>query len=231
MRIRSLTVLLLAASAAVPALAPGRAASAPSVRLSRVPAGGIQPQAAVDAQGAVHLLYFQGEPGAGDVFYVKRGPKGEFGAPIRVNSGVGSVIAAGTVRGAHLAVGRGGRVHAAWMGSKGAQPAGPGGAHPMLYARLADGGREFEPQRNLMQFAAGLDGGASVAADAAGNVYVAWHAGIGRGEAARRMWVARSVDDGATFARETAVDDGTTGACGCCGMRASSDPRGAVSIL
>jgi DNA-binding beta-propeller fold protein YncE len=43
----------------------------------------------------------------------------------------------------------------------------------MLYARLDDAGTAFEPQRNLIQVAAGLDGGGSVAADQAGNVYVA----------------------------------------------------------
>ncbi len=49
----------------------------------------------------------------------------------------------------------------------------------------------------------GLDGGGSIAADAMGHVYVAWHgqARGSTGEANRRMWVARSKDDGATFSR------------------------------
>jgi hypothetical protein len=45
----------------------------------------------------------------------------------------------------------------------------------MLYARLNDGRTAFEAQRNVMQFAAGLDGGGTVAADSQGRVFVAWH--------------------------------------------------------
>ncbi|MGH9578776.1 MAG: hypothetical protein ACRD3R_15160, partial [Terriglobales bacterium] len=47
-------------------------ATAATVQLERVPDGGIQPQALVDERGAVHLIYFKGEPGAGDVYYVRR---------------------------------------------------------------------------------------------------------------------------------------------------------------
>jgi hypothetical protein len=51
---------------------------------------------------------------------------------------------------------------------------------------------------------------------------VVWHGNDvkdGDGEAARRVWLARSTDGGATFARETAAWSEPTGACGCCGMR------------
>src|SRR5262245_26434728 len=49
------------------------AAEQPSkVTLLRVPNGGIQPQAVADAKGALHLIYFKGEAGAGDLFYVHR---------------------------------------------------------------------------------------------------------------------------------------------------------------
>jgi hypothetical protein len=199
----------------------------------RTPHGGIQPQAVMDSGGTLHLIYFSGEPGAGDVFYVRREPgKDEFSSPLRVNSQPGSVIATGTVRGAHIALGQGGRVHVAWMGSKVAEPKGPSGATPMLYTRLNDRQTAFEAQRNVMQSADGLDGGGSLAADAAGNVYVAWHAhGEGKGEAGRRVWVARSQDEGRTFARETAAYQEMTGACGCCGMRAFADSRGVVYLL
>jgi hypothetical protein len=91
----------------------------------------------------------------------------------------------------------------------------------MLYARLDDGGTAFEPQRNLMHEGGGLDGGGTLAADGAGNVWVAWH-GIGeeKGEDHRRVYIARSRDDGKTFARESPAWSEPTGACGCCGMRA-----------
>jgi hypothetical protein len=203
------------------------------VALVRTPHGGIQPQAVVDAKGGLHLVYFSGEPAGGDVYYVRREPGKEiFSTPLRVNSQPGSVIATGTIRGAHLAVGKSGRVHVAWMGSKLAEPKGPNGATPMLYTRLNDQKTAFEPQRNVMQVAAGLDGGGSVAADDAGHVYVTWHGhGDKDGEAYRRVWLTRSTDEGHTFARETAAFSEETGACGCCGMRALADKEGKVYLL
>lgn len=204
------------------------------VNLVRTPGGGIQPQAVVDGKGVLHLIYFSGEPSGGDVYYVRQAVNApEFSKPIRVNSAPGCVIATGSVRGAHLAVGKGGRVHVAWMGSR---PEGPKKIVPMFYARLNDAGTAFEPQRNVMQFAAGLDGGASLAADNSGNVYVVWHADpTNQGETHRRVWMAHSRNDGKTFAREVAVDaplDGkSTGACGCCGMRAFADNKGSLYVF
>jgi hypothetical protein len=102
----------------------------------------------------------------------------------------------------------------------------------MLYARLSDDKTAFEPQRNLMQFAVGLDGGSSVAADGLGDVYVVWHAkGDSEGEANRRVWVALSKDEGKTFSREVPAYRLPTGACGCCGMRAFADHQDNVYVL
>jgi hypothetical protein len=42
-----------------------------------------------------------------------------------VNSQPESAIAAGTIRGAQLAIGKAGRVHVAWNGSQNAEPVGP----------------------------------------------------------------------------------------------------------
>src|SRR5207253_4479287 len=56
-----------------------------------------------------------------------------FSEPLRVNRHPGSAIAIGNIRGAHLAVGKNGRVHVAWMGSSKATPKGPRDASPMLY--------------------------------------------------------------------------------------------------
>jgi hypothetical protein len=226
---------LIAISALLLALVSGTIVQADreKVSLVKAPDGGIQPQAALDEQGALHLIYFTGDPAGGDIFYVRQGPGKEgFSKPIRVNSQPGSAVATGTVRGAHLAIGKNGRVHVSWMGSKTAEPKGPANATPMLYARLNDEQTAFEPQRNVMQSGVGLDGGGSVAADRAGNVYVAWHAnGDGQGEAHRRVWIARSSDEGKTFSRETAAGRDQTGACGCCGMRAAADRRGHLFLL
>lgn len=209
-------------------------ATPPMVSLLRTPHDGIQPQAVVDSNGVVHLICFQGKASGGDVFYVRQKPGGEtFSDPIAVNSESGSAIAVGTIRGAHLALGRNGRVHVAWNGAKPVAGASYKGV-PMWYTRLDDSGGRFEPQRNLITFAGGLDGGGSVAADAAGNVYVLWHGSApdnSSGEPGRAVFLARSTDDGRAFATERAVSPKSSGACGCCGMRAFTDRSGNLFAL
>ena len=123
------------------------------VQLLRAPDGGIQPQAAVDGKGVVHLIYYKGEAGGGDIFYAQRQPGADaFAKPVRVNSRPGSAMAVGTIRGAQMAVGKNGRVHVAWDGlGKGAAPLMLDGkkVSPFLYTRLNDAGTGFEPERNL----------------------------------------------------------------------------------
>ena len=210
-----------------------RAAESTRVSLVRTPDGGIQPQAAVDREGVVHLIYYKGDARNGDIFYVRQQPgQEEFSKPIPVNTHPGSATAAGTIRGAQMALGRNGRVHVAWNGH-----APENGSHmeaPMLYTSLNDANTAFEPERDVITFARGLDGGGSVAADDQGNVYVAWHApkpGNTNGEAGRAVFVARSADDGKTFAPEKLATDKPTGACGCCGMKAFADSEGNVFAL
>src|SRR2546423_14585295 len=131
----------------------------PQVRLLKTPNDGIQPQAMIDDQGVLHLIYFLGDPAAGNIFYMRREPgKAQFSLPIQVNSQPGSAIDIGTIRGGHLAIGKGGRVHVSWMGSKDAMPRGPNNEAPMLYARLNDAEAGFEPQPNVMQFSGWLRG-------------------------------------------------------------------------
>jgi len=230
---------LLMVVAIWPLAQPSSSASNPAqtdfarVNLIRTPNDGLQPQAVMDERDALHLIYFAGEPNAGDIFYVRRARgKEDFSSPIRVNSQPGSAVASGTMRGAHIAIGKNGRVHASWNGSSKASPRGPENSDPMLYARMSDAQTAFEAQRNLMRTSHELDGGGSLAADRVGNVYVAWHgAGNQKGEEHRHVWLARSTDEGKTFAREAPAFAEDTGACGCCGMRAFVDPRGALHLL
>lgn len=205
----------------------------PLIRLERVPDGGIQPQVAVDSEGVVHLVYFKGEPANGDLFYCRREVTSDtFSTPIRVNSEPASAIATGTIRGAQLAIGAEQRIHVAWNGSSRAQPRGPDDETPLIYTRLNAAGDGFEPQRNLIHHAYGLDGGACLAANDEGRVYVAWHAGEpSAGEAARRIWMVHSEDNGESFSEERAIDDVQVGACGCCGMRGTVAPNGDVMFL
>jgi hypothetical protein len=205
------------------------------VAVIATPDGGIQPQAVADDAGVVHLIYFQGEPAGGNLFYIRSKPgTTAFSKPIRVNSQSGSAVAMGTIRGGQLALGRDGRVYIAWNGSQEAVPPNPIKGSPMLFARLNKDRDEFEPQRNLMHRTFYLDGGGSIGADREGNVYVAWHAtsaDVPEGEAGRRLWVARSRDDGATFADEELAIESATGACGCCGTKALVDRRGTLYVL
>src|SRR5579864_3492496 len=204
------------------------------VTIERVPDGGIQPQVAVDAKGVVHMLYYKGDPGHGDIFYVRSRDGGvTFSAPVRVNSEAGSAIAAGNIRGARLAIGKNGRVHVAWNGSHASGPAGPPGHEPMFYTRMNDAGTGFEPRRNLIQVAYGVDGGGAVAADNEGHVYVLWHAPAPgtEGEGNRRVWITRSTDGGKTFDREKTAWNQPTGACGCCGLDTFADSKGTLYVL
>lgn len=211
------------------------------VSVARVPDGGLQPQVVAPGE-VVHLIYFKGDPKAGDVFYVRSRDEGTtWSSPLRVNSGRSSAVAMGTIRGPMLSVGRNGRVFVVWNGSDKAMPRNPAapasvqkyGASPLLFSRLDDAGDAFEPQRNLMTSTFNLDGGASVASDEEGRVYVAWHAGDSeeQDETGRRVFLSTSTDDGVTFSPEKSVWNTPTGACGCCRVGIEAQNGGRVSIL
>ena len=220
------------------AMATALAADVGRVTLVRTPNDGIQPQAAIDSSGTLHLIYYKGDPAEGDVWYVRRpATSADFSSPVRVNRQAGSAIAAGSIRGAQLALGKNGRAHVVWDGmGKGAKPVtfNQKQVAPLLYTRSDKDGTAFEPERNIITYAYGLDGGSSVAADPQGNVYVAWHGRApqsGAGEAGRAIFVAQSQDEGATFAAEKPGVAQPTGACACCGMRAFADRNGTAYIL
>jgi hypothetical protein len=206
--------------------------ASPDVRLVRVPEGGIQPEVAVDSSGGVHLIFFKGNPGAGDLFYAYSRNGIDFSSPIRVNSIPDTAIATGNIRGGRIALGRNGNVFIVWNGSHVAAESN-GGRTPMLFARLNEQRTSFEPERNLIRSAYGIDGGGAVAADRGGHVYVFWHAPLpGRkGEEYRRVWMARSDDDGKTFQPERVIFERPTGACGCCSLAAAADLAGRIFVL
>src|SRR6267154_4575203 len=204
----------------------------PIITLLRTPHEGIQPQTVLDRDGVLHMIYFKGDASAGDIEYVRRQASGQdFSQPIRVNSETQSAVAIGSVRGPQLAIGRNGRAYAIWFGPQ-SQAGESRDAMPVFFSRLDDSRTAFEPQRNLMQYARGGDGGISVAADALGDVYAVWHAmGSEPGEDHRRVYLARSTNDGKTFAREVPISPAELGACGCCGMRAFVSERGTLFVL
>lgn len=226
-------LLALIAATGIPLAAFQPAPPKPDSRVDIVatPNGGIQPQAIVDAAGTIHLLYFKGQPGGGDLFYVRRkAGDAAFTAPLSVNSEAGTAIATGSVRGGQIAVGRNGWIHVGWNGSRAVDRDGVK-LTPMWYARLPPGGTAFEPQRPIGRQTKHLDGGGSVAADRNGRVHIVWHAaGVEEGEPNRRIYVATSADDGARFAPEKAFTmEG--GACGCCGLETLVDSKARLQVL
>ena len=200
----------------------------------RTPHDGIQPQLARSADDRLHLLYFKGKAGGGDLFLTATTPgTRDFSEPVRVNSQPGSAIATGTIRGGQLALSRDGRAHVVWNGTK----ALPGSTHegvPMWYTRSDASGKSFEPQRNLITYAGGLDGGGDVTVDSTGRVHVLWHGATATntaGESGRAVFIATSTDRGETFPPEIAASPTGTGACGCCGMSAFADSTGRLFAL
>jgi len=190
------------------------------VTLQRVADGGLQPQVLVGDDGVVHLIYYKGDGKKGDVMYSSSKDGFTFLPALRVNTQPDAATVIGNIRGAQFTLGKQGRIHVAWNGSDG-----------MYYTHTKDGGG-FEPERNVSQVAKEMDGGGSVAADARGNVFVVWHAAAGeKGEVKRRVWIARSTDEGKTFNKETPVWNQPTGVCGCCNLKVLADSKGTIHIL
>ena len=207
-----------------------------TIRFERIPHAGIQPQLIVDAGKRIHLLYFKGNAMGGDLYYVTKPPDAKgFSSPTKVNQTAGSVIVAGTMRGPQMTLGRDSQPHVVWMGGNGATKVqvGSESVTPLLYTRLANAAGGFEPERNILTHIAGLDGGQSVAADQRGNVFVVWHGAPPgtEGEEERGLYVARSTDEGKTFAREFQASVPKKGACACCGLRAQVDSTGSLHVL
>lgn len=201
------------------------------VRVEPVPEKGVQPQVAVDLAGTAHLVYLTGAPGASDVHYVNRARGArEWSAPVVVNSQPGTAVEMGTIRGAQMALGKNGTVHFVWNGVAvaGSKPQ----RSPLWYSRIAAGGKKCDPQRDLMDGGPGLDGGASVAADSKGAVFVVWHGpGAVEGETSRVVRVRKSADGGVTFAPPVIATAEKAGVCACCSLRAAVATDGTVYTL
>jgi hypothetical protein len=211
--------------------------SAVDVRPERVPEGGLQPDALVDAQGRVHLIYLSGDPKAADIHSVSReSGRGEWSRPQTVNSEAGAAVALGSVRGARLALGGSGILHVVWNGSS-KVPTTASGSAPLLYSRSKPSGEGFEPQRALGGKTRHLDGGAAVAADGKGTVWVVWHAALptppagGDDETHRAVFLSVSRDEGGTFDAPRRIDPPGMGVCACCALDAGIGPDGSGWVL
>jgi hypothetical protein len=220
-----LTLVVIACTGLAAVTTPGRPRLS-DVIARRVPDGGIQPRAMLDQRGILHLLYFKGDPAGGDLYYTTSRDLGRtFSPAVRVNSTPASVLATGTMRGGQMALGRGGRVHVAWMVPT--QPA------VVRYTHTAAGGGGFEAERTMPTNMGDIDAPA-LAADPDGFVYVGWHghaAGAPGREDSRAVWMRTSRDDGKTFEAERPAWSQPTGACGCCGLEFYAPHGGGLFVL
>ena len=198
----------------------GPAALSEAVSLLRLPEGGRLPRAVVDDGGTAHVVYFQGDPRAGDLLYVSRAPgAAAWSEPRYVNSEPGTVVGIGPIDGGQIALGRDDRLHVTWFKL---------GRTEFLYTRTGEDGTGFEPQFAIAA-GEGVEAGPSIAADRAGNVYVFWHTGAPP-DAERSVFLTVSRDDGQTFSAARPVSGETEGACDCCALHAMTDEEGAVYV-
>lgn len=203
------------------------------VQVESLPESGIQPQVITTGAGLVHVVYLKGDPKGCDIRHATRSAAGgAWSAPTTVNSVPRSAIAAGTIRGAQIALGKEGSLQVIWNGSTNAKGAKAAQA-PLLHARLLPGAREFMPQQDLLGETTALDGGASIAANDKGHVAVVWHAAPSGAsdERSRLVWVRYSADDGGTFSAPAALNATQPGVCACCSLRAHLGSDDTLSVL
>lgn len=203
---------------------------AAEVRTERVPENGVQPQIVRDNEGTLHLVYLTGPAGGSEVRHAtKKTDARDWSSPLTVNSLRASAVAAGTIRGAQAAIGKNSSIHVVWNG-----PGGKGSPSPLYYTRSTNGGRTFEPQRDLRGAARGLDGGATIAASPRGEVFVLWH-GVQEdtppGEVNRSVFMLKSTDNGSSFAPASIVNVDDPGVCACCSMKSFIAPDGKLLTL
>jgi hypothetical protein len=151
-------------------------------------------------RNVVHVVYFKGESLHGDLFR-NLDRTGALSRPVPVNSRPGSAVAAGTMRGAHIAIGRNDRCT-----SHGSGPIARGGRrkrhhagalHSNVGRRATLRGRAQRASIHRFWTAVrslpiALDGVRDVARRPTGMA----------GEAGRNVWITESHDDGQTFGRE-----------------------------
>ena len=195
-----------------------------------MPHSGVRPQAVVDAQGTVHVVYSGREHR--DLFYIRQAAgKDGFSKPIQVNSTPDCAAAF------NMALGKQGRVHVLIrpnakysMNRLNRRPKFDDLKY-MLYCRLNDEGTAFAAERDLSGETYRFEGVGAIIADGRGIVRVFWHGQTKPGrENTRSIYMVRSGDEGKTFTEPTPIESDVIGACACCSMQATMDARGRLYL-
>jgi hypothetical protein len=183
----------------------------------RLPDGARCPDAVADS-GSVHVAYGDGQ----DAWYTKYGTD----LRVRIDSDGGTVHAGGE-RGPKIAVGDK-AVYCAWQGDYRKGPA-------VWFSRSTDGGKSFEPQRNLIQGKTpGLD---EIAISGSGSlVAVFWLDGRGGKDTdaptTSTIWYSLSTDSGKTFGpNQHITSDAKVRACACCTFLAEVHKDGWATVI
>lgn len=193
------------------------------VQRVRLPDGGEIPEAIVDAEGKLHVMYGIKQ----DALYVNSDDNGQtFSTPVRINRREGTVTVGGE-RGPKFCLGQNGAIHVVWLGH---YKLGGG----VWYTRSLDGGVSFETERNLQDVQTGGDS-PTVIADSEGTVIAHWLDGRVEEDpnspVASPIFTCRSTDNGQTFSTDEPVLHNHPGrACACCRLVSRIGPDGMVYL-
>lgn len=189
-------------------------AAPPAVQVLEIPGGGVAPSVAVAADGTLHMVFGRDKK----AYYTRSTDEGKtFAEAVLLNQT--SQVESGGERGPRIALGRKGSRHVVWLAPRG---------HAVQYTRAGSSG-PFAAERNLLE--RGEADGAVIAADAAGEVSVAWIDSrlgpVPDSPVSGRIFSVRSENDGQSFTANTQVpSDYPGGACACCTLDAGFEQAG-----
>jgi len=156
------------------------------------------PSLAIGKGGDLYLAWTTGEDASADIHLAKSANGGEtFGEPVRLFKGKGYSDAP------KLAVGGTGTLHLAFAESAG----GPFDRYHVRYARSTDGGRSFEPARDVSSPSNAGAAFPALAIDTSGNVFVMWEVFPDTRGRPRGLALTVSLDGGRNFAPPRTIPD------------------------
>ena len=208
--------------------------SATGGKVQVMEAPGFQPHVTADAEGTIHIVYFESNGKVKRPIWKVRGnllyrhwKKGAtaWSEPVRINSDEDTATRISYPK---VAIGEGGRIHIVWVTM---QDRGMWHTRSVPEKTGQDGGVRFEKEQNLLATTArGIENGPAIAVDGDGNVFVVWHEGKFRDEPNRKVIVRHSGNGGKSFGPARRANPKGSGVCACCGLDAVVGPDGTLHI-